>query len=135
MTDSSIARRALFVATGSALALGAAVSAASPALADDFDGGHLSVNQGTECALRDVGDVGRNVVATGALPKVFNNVGNGTGRVDGVKELCHAVQQTPRPTHIAPAHAAAHHGAVPRGGQVQSHQGTGLLGGLPIGRH
>lgn len=111
MTDISSAGRALFAVAGSALVLGAAVS---PALADDFDGRHLSVNQGAECALRDVGETGGHVLSTGALPKVFDHVRTGSG-TDGVKALCEAVQP------------------APAGGAGVSHQPQGLLGGLPAG--
>jgi hypothetical protein len=79
--------RALFALAGSALVVGAGLA---PAQADDFDGQHLSVNQGAECALRDVGETGTHVLRTGALPKAVNNVSAGPG-TDGVKALCEAV--------------------------------------------
>lgn len=96
MSDFSKVGRALFAVAGSALVLGSVTQTAS---ADDFDGQHMSVNQGTECALRDVGEVGENVLATGALPKTFNNVDTTSGRTDGIKALCHAVQPTPPGPH------------------------------------
>lgn len=112
VTDITSAGRALFAVAGSALAVGAAVS---PALADGLDGQHLSVNQGAGCAVHDVGETGRHVLSTGALPKVFNHVNAGSG-TDGVKALCDAVDRTPA--------------ARPEG----AHQPQGLLGGLPVGR-
>ncbi|MDI5961424.1 hypothetical protein [Streptantibioticus silvisoli] len=126
MTDISTAGRALLAAAGSALLLGAA---GAPALADDFDGRHLSVNQGAECAVRDVGLTGEHVLATGALPKAFNGVHAGPGS-DGVRALCHAVDPdaAPRPAHAerpaakAPAaKAPARHAAQPAAAHTAEH--------------
>ena len=108
MGDFSTAGRALLAVTGSALLLG---SGAPLALADDFDGRHLSVNQGAACALRDLGETGGHVARTGALPEVFHHVETTSGQPDGIKTMCHAVE------------------AAPSAGQPAQ----GLLGGLPVG--
>jgi hypothetical protein len=103
-----IARRALFVAAGSAVALGAACPAA---FADDFDGQHLSANQGLGCAGHELQLTADNVLNHGRLPETFNNFKAGGAPGDGVAALCHAVdEKKARDTRQGP---------------------LGLLGGLP----
>ncbi|MEU1625138.1 hypothetical protein ABZ746_07340 [Streptomyces sp. NPDC020096] len=117
MTDSPVAKRAIFVAAASALAFGAASPLAFADEANKFDDGHLSLNNGASCATNDLTGVGWTVLSTGRLPKAFNNAKIAPGS-DSVSGLCHAVDTPP------PGHAARPH-----------HQSQGLLGGLPVGRH
>ncbi|GAA1896178.1 hypothetical protein [Streptantibioticus ferralitis] len=113
MTDSPVAKRAIFVAAASALAFGAASPLAFADEANRFDSGHLSVNNGASCATKDLTEAGWTVLTTGKLPKAFNNARIAPGG-DSVSGLCHAVDSPPPGPH---------------------HQSQGLLGGLPVGRH
>ncbi len=142
MTDSSVAKRAIFVAAASALAVGAA----SPlAFADDpnrFDAGHLNLNNGASCATQDVTQVGWTLLSTGRLPKAFNDTRVTRGS-DAVNELCHAVDSPPPGQASGPNHqpqglfALAQHRTqglrhhLPQG--AAQRVSKRLLGGLPAG--
>ncbi len=148
MSEFSTAGRVLLTAAGSALLMGAA---GAPAFADNLDARHLSVNQGADCAVRDLGLTGEHVLRTGALPKAFNGVHAGGG-TDGVRALCHAVDPQSRP-QSHPQAVRPHSHPVERTAPARPHapapapaaarpQGTGdplggplggLLGGLPLG--
>ncbi|MCQ4043546.1 hypothetical protein ACFOSC_18760 [Streptantibioticus rubrisoli] len=142
MSDSSVARRAIFVAAASALAVGVV----SPtAFADDpnrFDEGHLNLNNGASCATKDATEIGWTLLSTGRLPKAFNDTRVTRGS-DAVNELCHAVDSPPPGQASGPNHqpqglfALAQHRTqglrqhLPQG--VAQHASKKLLGGLPVG--